>query len=136
MDFNVPRIIRFKDSFGNEIHLIKKDEIAVVNMKGKKEYYLRPGDTLELEVEIDNSFDESEYALRWRGINKNIPDFGNTKKISLLIEEQHICEVFKIQCVVISNKSWHRKAGYDDVLYAWYTVLPNIYNTTANIVPH
>lgn len=126
MEFNVPRIIRYKDSFGNEIHFDKNAREAHVNMMGKKEYYLRPGDTLELELEIDNSFDENEYTLTWRAIKK-IPEFGNTKKISLPIEEHHIGEELNIQCVVISNKTWHRmQQGYDDLLLAWYTVLPNV----------
>lgn len=125
MEFNVPRIIRFKDSFGNEIRFDKSGETHV-KMIGKKEYYLRPGDTLDIEIEIDNSFNENEYTLTWRSI-KRIPDFGNTKKISLLIEEHHIGEELNLQCVVISDKSWHRmQQGYDDLLLAWYTVLPNM----------
>ena len=126
MEFNVPRIIRFKDSFGNEVHFDKSAKQAMASFIGKKEFYLRPGDTLSLEVEIDNSFADDEYTVVWRAI-KQIPNFGNTKKICLLIEEHHIGEELNIQCVVTSNKSWHRmQQGYDDLLLLWYTVLPNI----------
>jgi hypothetical protein len=126
MEFNVPRIIRFKDSFGNEVHFDKSAKQAQVSFLGKKEFYLRPGDTLSLEVEIDNSFADDEYTLAWRAIKK-IPNFGNTKKISLLIEEYYIGEELNIQCVITSNKAWHRmQQGYDDLLLVWYTVLPKV----------
>ena len=125
-EFNVPRITRLKDSFGNEIHFDKNAEQAMANFKNQKNSYLRPGDTLEIEIEVDSSFSEDEYTTTWRAIKK-IPDFGNTKKISLLIEEHHIGSELNIQCVVISNKSWHRmQQGYDDLLLVWYKVLPNL----------
>lgn len=125
-EFNVPRITRLKDSFGNEIHFDKNEHQAMANFKDIKECYLRPGDTLEIEIEIDNSFSEEEYTVNWRAIKK-IPDFGDVNKISLLIEEHHIGLELNIQCVVTSNKNWHRmQEGCDDLLLAWYKVLPNI----------
>lgn len=125
-EFNVPRIIRFKDSFGNEVHFDKSNNMAMANFQNVKENYLRPGDTLGIEIEIDSSFSEDEYTMTWRAIKK-IPDFGNSKKISLLIEEHHIGTELNIQCVIQSNKSWHRmQDGYDDLLLVWYKVLPNI----------
>jgi hypothetical protein len=126
MEFNVPRIIRFKDSFGNEVHFDKSSKHSMISFIGKKAFYLRPEDTLALEVEIDNSFSEEEYTIEWRSIKK-IPNFGNAKKISFLINEQHVGEELSFQCVLTSNKSWHRmQQGYDDLLLVWYTVLPGI----------
>jgi len=127
MEFNVPRIVRFKDSFGNEIHFNKSASgKGSANFMNVKESYLRPGDILEIEVDIDESFKKNEYSITWRAI-KPIPNFGNVKKISLTIEEKHIGESFNLQCVLVSNKSWHRmQQGYDDLLLIYYKVLPNI----------
>lgn len=126
MEFNVPRIIKFKDSFGNEVYFKKTDKKAIVDYRNKKEFYLRPRETLKLEIEIDSSFSDNEFTCVWRS-TKKIPEFGNTKMISLLIEEHHVAETLNIQCVVTSNKSWHRmEQGYDDFLLSYYKVLPNI----------
>jgi hypothetical protein len=123
-EFNVPRIIKYKDSFGNEIFFDKNVQQPMVNFQNSKEFYLRPGDTLDIEVEIDSSFKEDEYSISWRAIKK-IPNFGNTKKISIQIEEHHIGVELNLQCLVTSNKSWHRLSeGCDDLLLAWYKVLP------------
>lgn len=125
-EFNVPRFTKFKDSFGNEIHFDKNAPYAAANFINSKDSVLRPGDTLEIEIEIDSSFQDDEYTITWRAIKK-IPDFGNTKKISLLIEENHIGAEFNIQCVIKSNKTWHRRQeGDDDLLLVYYKVLPNI----------
>jgi hypothetical protein len=127
MDFNVPRIIRFKDSFGNQVHFNQNSDGQLgVNYKNDSKCYLRPGDTLEIEVEIDQSFERTEYTVKWKAL-KPIPNFGNVTKIQLLIEEKHVTEDFNIQCIVISNKSWHRLyQGYDDLLLLWYRILPPI----------
>lgn len=126
IEYNVPRIIRFKDSFGNEIFFDKTNKFANANFTGKSNSYLRPSDTLEIEIEIDFTFDKNEYDIKWLS-QKTIPDFGNTKKISLLIEDHHVSSEFNIQSKITSNKSWHRMTeGYDDILYAWYKVLPSI----------
>jgi len=125
MNFNVPRFIKFKDSFGNEKFFDQNStghpSFSCLN---KEMFYLRPGDDLTLEVEIDESFNSSEYKLQWRS-TKRIPDFGNTKKISIKIETHHVAETFNFQCVLVSNKSWHRMhEGYDDLLIVYYRILP------------
>jgi hypothetical protein len=126
IEYNIPRIIRFKDSFGNEVFFDKTNKFANVNFTGKYNSYLRPYDTLEIEIEIDFTFGENEYDIKWMS-PKIIPDFGNTKKISMLIEDHHVGSEFNIQCRITSTKSWHRMTdGCDDILYAWYKVLPSI----------
>ena len=127
MDFNVPRIIRFKDSFGNQVNFNQSNEgHPSVNYKNDEKAFLRPGDTLEIELEIDQSFNRDEYTIRWTAI-KTIPNFGNVTKIQLTIENHHITEDFSIHCQVISNKDWHRMyQGYDDLLIVWYRILPPI----------
>lgn len=127
MEFNVPRIIKFKDSFGNQVQFNQNvDGQQGVNYMNDSRCYLRPGDILEIEVEIDESFKRDEYKVSWRAL-KPIPDFGDVTKIHLDIEEKHVTKDFNIQCVVTSNKNWHRLyQGYDDLLLMWYTVLPPV----------
>lgn len=125
-EFNVPRIIQFKDSFGNEEFFDKTIKFSNVNFTGNKGSYLRPNDTLVIEIEIDSSFDDNEYVIEWTS-PKKIPYFGNTKKISMIIENNHVGSEFNIQCRITSKQSWHRMTeGCDDILYVWYKVLPSI----------
>lgn len=125
MSFNVPRFVRFKDSFGNEKHF-QQDAAGhpLVNFSQEPPCYLRPGDVLTIEIEVDNTFDESEYTISWQS-TKPIPSFGNVKRIALSIEVAHVGETFSVHTVIISNKGWHRMSqGYDDLLLSYYKVLP------------
>lgn len=63
-EFNVPSIIKATDSFGNVFHF--NDDQKRYFLEKSPEFYLRPGDTLTIELEIDPSFPESEYILDWQ----------------------------------------------------------------------
>lgn len=126
MSYNVPRFVRFKDSFGNEVYF---DQNAsghpMVGFIDKPEFYLRPGDYLTLEVVIDESFDSQDYTLSWGSGFKAIPKFGDVRQITLRIESEFVAESFNLQCRVKSNKTWHRMVeGIDDLLLIYYRVLP------------
>jgi|SRR6185436_3178870 len=127
MTFNVPRFVEFKDSFGNEKYLdLANSTTQIVNYINKPQFYLRPGDYLSIEMEVDESFNPDEYTILWRS-TKLIPDFGNVKKINLKIENHHVTQEFNIQCVLTSKKEWHRRNdGSDDLLLIYYTVMPPI----------
>jgi len=125
MTYNVPRFIRFKDSLGNEKYFDQNAEgHPMVGFPQDKKYLLRPGDYLSLEIEVDESFKENEYSISWSS-TKKLPVFGNVKRISFKIEPHHVCESFCVNCVLVSNKDWHRmRENYDDLLVMFYKVLP------------
>lgn len=132
--YNVPLILKFTDSFGNEMYrnqindnqlgLGGKDHSFANNPK----YYLRPGDILTLEVEVDPSFDESEYIIKWTASPFDISESEILgKKIVINVSVKNVGEGFNVTCKVVSNKNWHRLSfGNDDLLVIRYKVLPPI----------
>ena len=125
--FNVPKIIRVTDSFGNAFtreQFNPKDMVnASIDLK-MENFYLYPGDKLKVEVDIDPTFVRDNYKISW-GSAKGIPIMANSNIIELTIEEKHIGEALDLQCTIISNEVWHRDIGRDDLLIIWYKVLPN-----------
>lgn len=86
--------------------------------------YLRPGDRLGIEVEMDPSFDASSYTIEWTIKSNIINEFTNKTKISFEIEVKHVGEFFRVHCTIISNKNWHKRTNYDDIIQINYKVLP------------
>lgn len=127
-EFNVPRFTKFKDSIGNEIYFNSLTEYGrIAQFYEDSKSYLRPGDILEFEVEVDNSFEQNDYTIKWSKV-EGLNDFGNTKKITITISEIHVGEEFCILCYLISNKNWHRindgRKKCDDMIVISYKVLP------------
>ena len=91
----------------------------------KPNMFLRPGDTLTLELEIDPSFDPSSYKLTWgsaKGFSTFIPDGS---KAVIAITNKQVSQRFDIHCRLTTNKEWHRmQMGADDFLMLYYKVLP------------
>lgn len=115
-EFNVPRIIKATDSFGNVFYL---DGVPIA-LHEKTEFNLRVGDTLTIEVEVDPTFDESEWSVHWYGVNLST----NEKRLVLHIEEKHVSICYGITCKLTSNKSWHKNNTFDDQLQISYKILP------------
>ncbi len=125
-EFNIPRIIKVTDSFGNTIHLneIEKLLLNTWRLHGDHKNYLWPGNTLGIEIEIDPSFDTSSYAIEWSINDHTISKYNNKTKISLNIEAKNVGTIFSVRCSIISNKNWHKHGIYDDDITIFYKVLP------------
>jgi hypothetical protein len=124
--YNVPRFINFKDSFGNVQNFdVGENSLGQhVFYSDKPEYDLRPGDSVWFSVEVDSSFSPDEYEIKWAS-TKDLSDLGNTSRIVLSIEEKHVAQSFDIQVSLKSKKTWHRLSnGNDDHILAYYKVLP------------
>ncbi len=124
-EFNVPRIIKLTDSFGNTTHLNEIESHSgpwFLNEDPKN--YLKPGDRLGIEVEIDPSFDTSSYTIEWKINSKTINEYTNKTKISFEIEVKHVGIYFSVSCFIISNKIWHKHGDWDDYIELTYKVLP------------
>lgn len=131
-EYNVPRIIRVTDSFGNTIHLNEMKNLATGEgrtwfLNKDPNNNLRPGDRLGIEVEIDPSFNPSSYTIEWEdGERKIISKYTNDKEVSFKIESKNINENFHVACIVFSNKTWHKYSDFDDRMDIHYKVLPPI----------
>ncbi|MBJ7428820.1 MAG: hypothetical protein JHD28_07685 [Bacteroidia bacterium] len=128
-EYNVPLILKVTDSFGNVFH---RNQLNNVHDGGimkiffdDPKYYLRVGDILTLEVEVDPSFDSNDYTITWASA-KGIQSVSG-KKLILQISEKNVAQQFDIQCRVLSKKAWHRMhMGADDFMIFYYKVLAPI----------
>ncbi len=126
-DYNVPLILKVTDSFGNVFH---RNELfyspfgyLVKSYKEERQYFLRPGDVLTVEVEVDPSFDPSEYTVNWTIATSQV--IADSPKLVLVITEEHVGEQLDVECEVKSRKSWHRLGVRgDDLLDLYCKVLP------------
>lgn len=130
-EYNVPLILKVIDSFGNALHRDQFQNVhdggIMKNLSEEPKYYLRSGDTLTLEVEVDPSFSEDEYEISWfaaKGFGKPIP---NGRKAVIEITDKQVAKQYHVQCRVTSNKAWHRMSlGADDFLMYVIRVLPPV----------
>jgi hypothetical protein len=125
-DFNVPLILRVSDSFGNSSsrnQLSRGNGGILMNYRDRKECFLRPGDVLAIEVEVDPSFEPSEYTIKWSSA-KGMSPIPDGLKAVIPITNRQVGEEIDVQCRVISNRDWHRMNGIDDLLIVWFKVLP------------
>jgi hypothetical protein len=63
--FNAPTFIRVSDSVGHVFHLSDRDGPAMLDYSQDNRAYLRFGDTISIEVDVDPTFDPSNYDIRW-----------------------------------------------------------------------
>lgn len=118
--WNVPRILRVKDSFGNVFE--KPDEGLCLKVKQP----LYCGDTYSVSIEIDASFSPLDYDIIWQNESKTMATFKNSTKFVITFTESDINEIHAIRCDVISHKPWHRRGIYDSTVTVHLTVLPPV----------
>jgi hypothetical protein len=119
--YNAPSFIRVWDDHGNSAQVDKTGGIHF----DFKETQLRPGDTLQLEVQPDESFPADSYRIEWAVTNVNPGSGGSGKSFFLTIENRHVSETgLAIMAKIISNRDWHRHGTHDAIFWVWYAVLP------------
>lgn len=126
-DYNAPIIIRITDSRRFVFHdaQIRRNSTGrgLVSLAEDSAAWLRVGDTLGLEVEVDPSFSPDDYRIEWV-VPKEEHSLPASSRLVLDICEDHINFVLTIYCKIISNKSWHRCGDVDDAVGVSYRVLP------------
>ena len=127
-EFNAPRFSRLSDSFGNVIYSgqprVNATGASLIRFDEDERFYLRPGDRLVLEVEVDATFDQNDYEIFWTvdGVERQIGP-----KFSIDIAARLVGLQFTIYCTLRSHREWHRLAGgWDDSWTVQYRVLPPI----------
>ncbi len=125
-EFNVPTIIKVTDSFGNEVIPSDNEETVIFRLsapstKNPKVLYL--GDQFSLTLEIDPSFQETDYHIDWHG-KDGVEVLENGKKINVTINNKLIGENVMISCNIISNNEWHRYGKYDQSFILVFKAVP------------
>jgi hypothetical protein len=121
--YNSPSFIRVWDDLGNS-RQIEKTDACFFDFKGTK---LRPGDTLQLEVQPDESFPDGTYRIEWQVCNVQQGESGLGRSFSLAIANHHVTQNgLPIQVKIISDLGWHRHGTFDAMFVATYPVLPPV----------
>ncbi len=126
--YNVPTVIRLTDSLGHEIFLAdsqRRDHPAMLDFSRDSDSWLRCGDTISIEVDVDPSFAPDSYEVRWLIANIGGPtQFG--RKFNLMLSEQYVSTRFCAVCYVTSRAAWHKFGNFDDQIDIAYRVLPPV----------
>lgn len=123
-EFNVPLILKYKDSFGNSVFRNKFTGKTLmgglyISFETIKENFLRPGDKISIELEVDSSFPDDSYTIKWQpGTNKNGTTFSYT------IQNKDVGETFNVFANLKTTNDWHKLSDVDDLLVVKFKVLP------------
>jgi hypothetical protein len=124
--YNAPSILRMWDSFGHTEHA----QSSHAEMAHKFDYsndpasYLRPGDTLTIEIEVDPSFSGEGFIVKWSSMYKDDQRGERLLKFVLPVENRHVGRELPIDIKIISHQDWHRHQVWDDFWHVTYRVLP------------
>ena len=122
--YNVPQVIRVADSFGNEF----QDGQISRNSTGRghctpneNRDVITVGEPFSIEVNIDPSFDNTTYSVKWLFNNQ----WYDGNKLTVIPDVSAIRIDFTIYCHVTSNEhDWHRCGDVDDSVAITYKVVP------------
>lgn len=127
-EYDVPLILRVTDSFGQtftrrELQMVHDGGICIMYSQDPN-HFLRPGDILTFEIEVDPAYDPASYSVRWSSA-KGLDGNCSSAKLVIEIKDRHVGQSFDVQCRITSDKTWHRMSmGSDDFFMAWFKVLP------------
>lgn len=130
-EYNAPTIIKVSDSRGLVFHdaQIRRNNTGRggIDLTSEQSAWLRSGDTVGIEAEIDPSFSAEEYNVDWvfpEGVNAQ--KYNSNRRVVLCLTDDNVRVDFTIYCKVVSNKNWHRCGDVDDCVGITYKVLPQI----------
>jgi len=122
--FNVPTIIKATDSLGNEFYPSDYRVLNIISVRDKNGIF-RIGDTYNITIEVDPSFEQSSYTIHW--IEKNTylrEDLINSFMYHKTFETKDVGYQFNIGIEIITNNDWHKHIHRDDYVNFIVTVLP------------
>lgn len=130
-EYNAPTIIKVSDSRGLVFHdsQIRRNNTGRggIDLTSEQSAWLRSGDTVGIEAEIDPSFPAEEYNVDWvfpEGVN--VQKYNSNRRVVLSLTDANVRVDFTIYCKVVSKKNWHRCGDVDDCVGITYKVLPQI----------
>jgi hypothetical protein len=125
-EFDVPTIVRFVDSLGNEsrMHGVPTDlNSRIIDWRLGPHGVLHPGDTLMAEIEIDPAFAAADYVVTWDTFGGQL---NNGPIAEFDVNNAHVGEQLELRFNIVTNRDWHRAFGRDEALTLLYRVLPPI----------
>ena len=122
-EYNVPRIISFIDSLGQQIHRNQCIStgygiLFIIN------HTFHQNDQYRIKIEVDAAFDPSTYKIIWESDAENFSI--NNNEFHTTLTEQCVGINFGIEVSVISNNNWHKFRSHDDCLKLVLKVIPKI----------
>ena len=121
--WNVPRIVRIVDSLGNTFD-------NPTDFHGSSSIFIIPnllycGETYSVSVEVDSSFAQSDYEIKWMARDSNTKEYKNKDKFTITFLPKHVSERYYISCRIISKQEWHKYSGsYDCEVSLQLTIFP------------
>lgn len=122
--WNVPRIIRITDSFGNVFDNPVDGIVQGSCFNIPQRVYC--GDIYSVDIEVDASFSQSDYDIIWTISGNSVSEFNNCVHYSKTFVEQDVSENLSIECQIISHKNWHRYKYFDCRIMLFLQVFPPI----------
>jgi hypothetical protein len=124
--YNVPTIIRYRDSVGNEIH--RQNGISRwYGWEVRPGLLFYPGESLSIEITVDSSFEKSEYIIQWTVSNgKDVSEQNDSPILHITFDDgKDVSQSLEITARIIQKKSWHKhSSAFDDALHIIVKVLP------------
>lgn len=133
-DYNVPVFLRIKDSLGNDI--VREDSSSLWELyfygTSAPKIQLRSGDSYKLWVEVDSSFDNSFYEIRWtvKQDYSTIIKKGTGNVIDFTLNNKNVSYAPEIYISLTTKRDWHRFHNVDDIIKLNYgKILPPVEDT-------
>lgn len=117
--FPAPVFTRYSDSLGTVWHPRPPSDHRVI-----QEPHLHVGEDVRFEVEVDSSFDPSEYEITWMVTGIHPAETGKGSAFNLKLTPRHVGQTFGLQVSLTTKKDWHRLQNVDAYLTMNYVVLP------------
>lgn len=117
--FPAPVFTRYSDSLGTVWYPALPSDHHVIGQPS-----LHVGEDVRFEVEVDSSFDPSEYEITWQVCNISQGETGRGSAFNLKLTHRHVGQRFALQVSLKTKKEWHRFQNMDAYLTLDYEVLP------------
>lgn len=122
--WNVPRIIKIKDSFGNvfdnPVDTHGSGSIFTINNA------INCGDTYSIEIEVDSSFKTEDYNISWTFNSHDLHEYDDKTKLTVTFLPSDVDLNAFIRCKIVSKEEWHKHGSYDNRIAIGFSVLPPI----------
>ncbi len=125
-EFNVPSIIKVRDSLGNEKVINHDNETVIYQLKDpetKLPKTLYRGDKFSITIEIDPSFPTTDYDIKWYA-KDGMEILNEGRTVNFTIGNRLIGEDVGVSAELISHEDWHRWGRYDQFFILKFKALP------------
>lgn len=122
--WNVPRIISIRDSVGNKFE--NPTDTHMWQSIFTCSHAFRCGDEYSIEIEVDPSYTANDYHVKWELPGHDLKEFNDKTKIALLFGYNDVSDKSFLNCIITSNRPWHKHKTYDCKVAIKLQVLPPI----------